>query len=164
MFLVSELAMLKEKTDTNEAVYCKCNKPKNQTRSGILLMREVTWDSQNHPIKLGFRAQSILSFNFHFSCRCRPFSLFSSRVKLVYVRLDKFINFSRSFTRPKLLRLTCATGFYLDHFLLRPSWLTSCLRPSWLLQLADSTDHSSRLIQLTTLVGSLWSKYAGYVS
>ena len=66
--------------------------------------------AKTEPAKLGFRAQSKFKFS------RRPLFFVTSRVKLVYVRLDKFANFSRSFTRPKLLRLTCPTDFYLDHF------------------------------------------------
>ena len=88
--------------------------------------------AKTKPTKLGFRAQSILNFNLNFSHR--PIFFFTCRVKLVYVQLDKFINFSQSYIRPKLLRLTCPTDFYLDHFysdlLVRPVFTSTIFTPT----------------------------------
>ena len=61
--------------------------------------------AKTKPTKLEFRAQSILNFNFHFSRW--PLFLFTCPWNLPISQLDKFINFSRSYTRLNLLRLTC---------------------------------------------------------
>ena len=101
--------------------------------------------AKTKPTKLGFRAQSILNFNFYFSRR--PLYLFSSRVKLVYVRLDKFINFSWSFTRPKITPTYLSDRFFLPRpLLLRPSRTFDQIgSPTKLAALVGwPTDHSSR--------------------